>query len=490
VLVEAREEVLVEAREDVVDEAREDVQGKAREDVLDKARNKTEEEGRGINLVAELLDEVVTAVVGAKWMEGLEEVKELMALVNLPLTDNLEDLKNNCKICDKVFGSQRLLYFHHRMQHKDPGNCRICDKYFSSNVKLNCHIEKVHKYGPEIQPKVHICEICGRIFNNKSNLNRHLKIHSDIVKKIIPKQKSFPCNRCHKSYSQQWILKKHIKSRICRKNFRRIHNLPQHVKISNKSLKKVQSPSSSSSRNLKPTDFPCPVCHKKFPVKKMMREHKYRVHSSEKYRCTACDKTFKRKSNLARHVKRHSNPGRIKKPLEALSRKQQLNRVKSIVDKFSMDTRDFSVEDKRTIFKQLVKDNPEILNTYASNPLSEEDVIEMVRDGNLSDRQVLKILVILRRRWGKKAITANIQKLLKQRKELLSHLFTAELLAAEDELHFVDKDGQPITRYLVYCTDLLALTEAKEVLEEDEYENVIGIDDGKDLLKVHVSEMW
>ena len=189
-------------------------------------------------------------------------------------------------------------------------------------------------------------------------------------------------------------------------------------------------------------------------------------------------------------MKSHTNPGRIKKPLEDLSRKQQLNRMKKIVEQFNIDTKDFSVEDKRKIFKQLVKTNPEILNTYASNPLTEEDVIEMVRDGNLSDRQVLKILVIIRRRWGKKAITANIQKLLKERKELLTHLFTVELLKAEDDLHFKDKDGKPITRSLVYCTDLLALTEAKQVLEEDEYENVLGIDDGKDLLKVPMQELW
>jgi hypothetical protein len=164
--------------------------------------------------------------------------------------------------------------------------------------------------------------------------------------------------------------------------------------------------------------------------------------------------------------------------------------MKKIVDKFNRDIMDFSEEDKKKMFQRLVKSNPEVLDLYSTNPLSEEDVIEMVRDGNLSDRQVLKILVILRRRWGRKAITANIQKLLKERKELLTHLFTVELLQAEDDLHFEDNDGKPITRYLVYCTDLLALTEAKQVLEEEEYESVLGIDDGKDLLKVPMQELW
>ena len=208
------------------------------------------------------------------------------------------------------------------------------------------------------------------------------------------------------------------------------------------------------------------------------------MHRIERYRCTACDKTFKRKSNLARHTKIHSGPGRQKKALEELSRRQQLDLMKKIVDKFNKDIMDFSEEDKKKMFQRLVKSNPDVLNLYSTNPLSEEDVIEMVRDSNLSDRQVLKILVIIRRRWGRKAITANMQKLLKERKELLAHLYTVELLAAEDEVHFVDKDSNPISRYLVYCTDLLALTEAKQVLEEEEYESVLGIDDGKDLLKV------
>ena len=70
------------------------------------------------------------------------------------------------------------------------------------------------------------------------------------------------------------------------------------------------------------------------------------------------------------------------------------------------------------------------------------------------------------------------------RKQLLSHLFTVERLGEDDEVHFEDKDGLPITRFLVYCKDLVALTEAREAVEEGEYEHVLGIDDGKDLLKV------
>jgi len=36
----------------------------------------------------------------------------------------------------------------------------------------------------------------------------------------------------------------------------------------------------------------------------------------------------------------------------------------------------------------------------------------------------------------------------------------------------------------VYCTDLVGLIEAKEIIEGDELDNVVGADDGKSLLKV------
>ena len=36
----------------------------------------------------------------------------------------------------------------------------------------------------------------------------------------------------------------------------------------------------------------------------------------------------------------------------------------------------------------------------------------------------------------------------------------------------------------MYCTDLVALTEAKNIIEGEEFDNVIGVDDGKSLFKV------
>ena len=47
-----------------------------------------------------------------------------------------------------------------------------------------------------------------------------------------------------------------------------------------------------------------------------------------------------------------------------------------------------------------------------------------------------------------------------------------------------------IPRYLVYCTDLVALTEAKEIMEGEVYKNMLGLDDGKDLIKVEYPDTF
>ena len=114
----------------------------------------------------------------------------------------------------------------------------------------------------------------------------------------------------------------------------------------------------------------------------------------------------------------------------------------------------FSVEEKRAEFRNLVKGNPEVLENYHKNILTEEDVIEIVRDVSLSDRQCLKILAKIRQKWGRQLIMANIKKALFEMKRKLDVLFTLELLDKEDSLCFQDSSGTPITRYLVYCNDL------------------------------------
>ena len=108
--------------------------------------------------------------------------------------------------------------------------------------------------------------------------------------------------------------------------------------------------------------------------------------------------------------------------------------------------RKLSDKDKKKILSDLMEQNSVILDTYSQSPLDEDDVISMVKDVNLSDRQLLQILTKIRAKWGSHMVTSNIKTTLKERKQIVSHLFDVELLDKDDKVHFLGKDDKPITR--------------------------------------------
>ena len=134
--------------------------------------------------------------------------------------------------------------------------------------------------------------------------------------------------------------------------------------------------------------------------------------------------------------------------MEQLSRAEQLRRMHGVLMQFNQSISGLSETDKVKMFQSIVRNNPDVLETYRQYPLNEDDVTDMVKDANLSDRQLLKILTIIRRKWGRSKVTTNIKTLLRDRKQLLSHLFTVELLDKEDQVHFRSKTNVPLTRYL------------------------------------------
>lgn len=81
----------------------------------------------------------------------------------------------------------------------------------------------------------------------------------------------------------------------------------------------------------------------------------------------------------------------------------------------------------------------------------------MIRDANLSDEQMLKVLRTFKHKFGNKSISSNIRETLKNRKTILDLFFKKE------KIEFEKKNGDIHETYLVYCSDVPGLM--KHVLE-------------------------
>ncbi|KNC34187.1 hypothetical protein FF38_10125 [Lucilia cuprina] len=150
----------------------------------------------------------------------------------------------------------------------------------SSTKVFNEKLKRSHMYK---------CDICGAIFKQAINLQKHLQKSHDPIH-------CFTCSKCEHWFSLETEFNKHVEN--C--NYLDINN---DVIAENNNQKTAKTPATVYEQD---PNRKCVYCERDFPTPFALRMH-LRTHTGERpFQCKYCTKSFKTQSQLNVHHKRHT----------------------------------------------------------------------------------------------------------------------------------------------------------------------------------------
>lgn len=245
---------------------------------------------------------------------------------------------NECNICNRKFSQSILLKNHMIRMHSEQNDfrCKFCQKKFYTKKHLDQHLKRLHSKG---EIRKYICDYDGKIYYNRQDMHRHIKLHYSKVKCEIcnkemaaitlsshmrflhPTNPNIACKICSRMFKSEKYLKNHLKSHdkqhecdICQKKFGTNFVLKKHKETHTNTRK-----------------FVCKVCHKGFKYEPTLRNH-MKLHLKNRpkpFKCPKCEYSTDEKGNLVRHIKTHDNfDKRQKKRMEKMKNPLQCDECK------------------------------------------------------------------------------------------------------------------------------------------------------------------
>ncbi|XP_056653035.1 PR domain zinc finger protein 15 isoform X2 [Monodelphis domestica] len=140
--------------------------------------------------------------------------------------------------------------------------------------------------------RVYQCNICSKIFQNSSNLSRHVRSHGD---------KLFKCEECAKLFSRKESLKQHVSYKHSRNEIDSEYRY--RCGTCEKSFR-IESALEFHNCRTDEKTFQCEMCFRFFSTNSNLSKHK-KKHGDKKFACEVCNKMFYRKDVMLDHQRRH-----------------------------------------------------------------------------------------------------------------------------------------------------------------------------------------
>uniref|UniRef100_A0A6P7G7N8 Uncharacterized protein LOC114338666 n=1 Tax=Diabrotica virgifera virgifera TaxID=50390 RepID=A0A6P7G7N8_DIAVI len=226
------------------------------------------------------------------------------------LEDGESLAKFTCSKCNKVFPSPSVMLKHNcgqqprkekpagRREVVDKDNkyyCEHCGKCFNIKWKLNKHLKKC-----QIAAKQFVCTLCNRVFKKAYHLREHMASHTG--------ERNYSCNLCGKTFQRSSSKHKHMRSHNAKPG-EKSKKTPFLCTICGKSFPYSNGASRHMRVHLGERRHECHICLKRFSQTTHLKVH-LRTHSGERpYGCMICGRTFSLNASLRKHMRLHVGSG-------------------------------------------------------------------------------------------------------------------------------------------------------------------------------------